>query len=86
MSAVETDTQRDKRTDETKTGPRTLNPIHIGPGRRETPFRLAYYTDALLPVKVGLESYRHDVFNMETNERGLQANTDLFEEDEKRAT
>ncbi|XP_074323458.1 uncharacterized protein LOC141660375 [Apium graveolens] len=47
----------------------------------ETPFRLAYGTDALIPVEVGLESYRTEVFNVKTNEFGLRANLDLFEEE-----
>lgn len=34
----------------------------------ETPFRLAYSTEALLPVEVSLESYKHEVFNIEINE------------------
>lgn len=38
---------------------------------RKTPFRLAYDTNALLPVKVRLYSYRHEVFNVEMNEWGF---------------
>lgn len=47
----------------------------------ETPFKLAFGTDALLPVEVGLDSYRTQVFNVETNEFGLRANVDLLEEE-----
>ncbi|XP_074327166.1 uncharacterized protein LOC141665082 [Apium graveolens] len=43
----------------------------------ETPFRLAYGTEASVPVEVGLESYRTEVYNMETNNFGLRANVDL---------
>ncbi|KAL8120857.1 hypothetical protein AgCh_017871 [Apium graveolens] len=47
----------------------------------ETPFRLAYGTDTLVPVKVGLESYRTEVYNVEINNFGLTANVDLLEEE-----
>lgn len=47
----------------------------------ETPFKLAFGTNAFLPVEVGLESYRTQVFNVETNEFGLRANVDLLEEE-----
>ncbi|XP_074347791.1 uncharacterized protein LOC141686647 [Apium graveolens] len=47
---------------------------------RETPFRLAYGTEALVPVEVGLESYRTEVYNVQTNTFGLRANVDLLEE------
>ncbi|XP_074358192.1 uncharacterized protein LOC141697608 [Apium graveolens] len=47
----------------------------------ETPFRLAYRTDALIPVKVGLESYRTEVYNVKINNFGLRANVDLLEEE-----
>ncbi|XP_074346703.1 uncharacterized protein LOC141685508 [Apium graveolens] len=46
----------------------------------ETPFRLAYEIDALVPVEVGLESYRTAVYNVEINNFGLRANADLLEE------
>jgi hypothetical protein len=52
----------------------------------ETPFRLAFGTDALLPVEIGLESYRTQVFNIETNELGLRANVDFLEEEREAAS
>ncbi|XP_074322724.1 uncharacterized protein LOC141659695 [Apium graveolens] len=42
---------------------------------------MAYGTEALVPVEVGLESYRTKVYNMETNSFGLRANVDLLEEE-----
>ncbi|XP_074346835.1 uncharacterized protein LOC141685641 [Apium graveolens] len=47
----------------------------------ETLFWLAYGTDALVPVEVGLESYRTEVYNVEINNFGLRANVDLLEEE-----
>nr|XP_017250755.1 PREDICTED: uncharacterized protein LOC108221384 [Daucus carota subsp. sativus] len=51
----------------------------------ETPFRLAYGTDSLVSVEVGLESYRTRVFNPDTNEYGLRGNLDLLEEEREAA-
>ncbi|XP_074378503.1 uncharacterized protein LOC141720048 [Apium graveolens] len=46
----------------------------------KTPFRMTYRTEALVPVEVGLESYRTEVYNMETNSFGLRENMDLLED------
>ncbi|XP_074346601.1 uncharacterized protein LOC141685397 [Apium graveolens] len=46
---------------------------------------MAYGTEALVPVEVGLESYRTEVYNMETNNFGLRANVDLLEEEREAA-
>ncbi|XP_074363998.1 uncharacterized protein LOC141704708 [Apium graveolens] len=51
----------------------------------ETPFRMAYGTEALVPVEVELESYRTEVYNMETNNFRLRANVDLLEEEREAA-
>ncbi|XP_074373637.1 uncharacterized protein LOC141713985 [Apium graveolens] len=51
----------------------------------ETPFRMVYGTEALVPVKIGLESYRTEVYNVETNSFGLRANVDLLEEEREAA-
>ncbi|XP_017228331.1 uncharacterized protein LOC108203718 [Daucus carota subsp. sativus] len=51
----------------------------------ETPFRLAYGTDSLVPVEIGLESYRTQVFDPKTNEFGLRGNLDLLEEEREAA-
>lgn len=50
---------------------------------RETLFSLAYGTNALLPLEVGLDSYKHEVFNVKMNEWGIHANLNLFEEEIK---
>ncbi|XP_074352153.1 uncharacterized protein LOC141691319 [Apium graveolens] len=42
---------------------------------------MAYGTEALVPVEVGLESYRTETYNAETNSFGLKANVDLLEEE-----
>ncbi|XP_074324726.1 uncharacterized protein LOC141661588 [Apium graveolens] len=44
---------------------------------------MAYGTYALVPVEVGLESYRTEVYNVEVNNFGLRANLDLIEEEMK---
>ena len=49
----------------------------------ETPFRLAYETDAVIPAEVGLTSYRVENYN-EDNEEALCLQLDLV--DEVRAT
>lgn len=51
----------------------------------ETPFKLAYGTDALVLIEVSLESYRTEVFNLGRNEFGLQSNVDLLEEEREGA-
>ncbi|XP_074347595.1 uncharacterized protein LOC141686459 [Apium graveolens] len=42
---------------------------------------MAYGTEALVPVEVGLESYRIETYNVVTNSFGLKANVDLLEEE-----
>ncbi|XP_074343031.1 uncharacterized protein LOC141680814 [Apium graveolens] len=49
----------------------------------ETPFRLAYGTDVLLPFEVGLKSYRSEAYNVEINNFGVRANMDFLEEERK---
>ncbi|XP_074322996.1 uncharacterized protein LOC141659951 [Apium graveolens] len=51
----------------------------------ETPFRLAYGTDALLPIEVVLESYRTKKFETERNDICLRANIDLLKEEREAA-
>ncbi|XP_074377347.1 uncharacterized protein LOC141718871 [Apium graveolens] len=46
---------------------------------------MAYGTEALIPVEVGLESYQTEVYSMETNSFGLRANVDLLEEERETA-
>ena len=47
---------------------------------RETPFALAFGTEAVAPVGVGLESPRVKFTNAKLNEETLHLNLDLLEE------
>ena len=46
----------------------------------ETPFRLAYRTDAVIPAEIGLTSYRVDSYSEKTNEEELRLQLDLVDE------
>ena len=50
----------------------------------ETPFRLAYGIDAVIPAEVGLTSYRVENYSVDKNEEALRLQLDLV--DEVRAT
>ena len=50
---------------------------------QETPFALAYVTEAVAPVEVGLKSLRIEFANTEHNEEILRLNLDLIEEKRK---
>ena len=52
---------------------------------QETPFTLAFSTEAVAPVEVGLESPRVKFENTERNEETLHMNFDLLEEKCKQA-
>lgn len=47
---------------------------------RETLFRLAFGTEALIPLEVGLPWLRVEKFNEESNLDDLRANLDLLKE------
>ena len=47
---------------------------------RETPFKLAYGSDAVVPAKVGLTSYRVAHYKEEENEKQLHLSLNLIEE------
>ena len=47
---------------------------------RETLFRLAYGTDAVIPAEIGLTSYQVDSYSEDTNEEGLRLQLDLVDE------
>ncbi|XP_017216818.2 uncharacterized protein LOC108194379 [Daucus carota subsp. sativus] len=51
----------------------------------ETPFRLAYGTEAVLPLEISMGSLRIENFNQQGNEEGLRLNIDLVEEVRDRA-
>ena len=46
----------------------------------ETPFRLTYGTEAVIPVEVGVTSIRREVFNEESNDDHLRINLDYLDE------
>ena len=47
---------------------------------RETPFRLTYGTEAVIPVKVGVASIRQEVLREEDNDDQLRINLDCLDE------
>ncbi|XP_074346833.1 uncharacterized protein LOC141685638 [Apium graveolens] len=55
-----------------KTSPRTST--------GETPFKLAYGTEAMLPIEVGSPSHKTINFEEEANEKGLRTNMELIDE------
>lgn len=46
----------------------------------ETPFKLAYGTEALIPLKIGITSDRVKNFDEVANEEGIRLNLDLLDE------
>ena len=46
----------------------------------ETPFRLTYGTEAVIPVEVGVTSIRWETFNEECNDDELRLNLDYLDE------
>ena len=46
----------------------------------ETPFRLTYGTEAVIPVEVGVTSIRREIFNEECNDDELRLKLDCLEE------
>ena len=46
----------------------------------ETPFRLTYRTEAMIPVEVGVTSTRRTVFSEEGNDENLRFNLDCLDE------
>ena len=49
-------------------------------GTRNTPFNLAFSSDTIIPVEIGINSLKVAHFDLEQNESSLQANLDLLEE------
>ena len=47
---------------------------------RETPFRLAYGSEAIIPAKVGLTSYRVENYDGDKNEEPMHLQLDLIDE------
>ena len=52
---------------------------------RETPFALAFGTEAVAPIEVGLESPKVKFTNAERNEETLRSNLDLLEKKREKA-
>ena len=50
----------------------------------ETPFRLAYGSEAIIPTKVGLTSYYMEKYDKNKNDEAIRLQLDLM--DEVRAT
>ena len=51
----------------------------------ETPFRLTYGTEAVIPVKVGVTSIRREVLCEENNDDQLRNNLDCLDEERDEA-
>ncbi|XP_059428507.1 uncharacterized protein LOC132162267 [Corylus avellana] len=51
----------------------------------ETPFALAYGTEAVIPAEVGSGSFRVDTFNPNFNDEGLKLHLDLLQEKQDQA-
>ncbi|XP_074346517.1 uncharacterized protein LOC141685308 [Apium graveolens] len=62
----------EKRLEESKTTPRT--------GTNETPFKLAYGTEARIPIETGSPSHRVTNFDEISNIEGLNTNLELLDE------
>ena len=50
---------------------------------KETPFKLTFGTEAIIPIEIGLTTLR-TTFHKEENEGQLQLNLDLLDEKKKR--
>ena len=46
----------------------------------ETPFRLTYGTEAIIPVEVGMNSNRQEMFHEDSNDDQLRVNLDCLDE------
>ena len=46
----------------------------------ETPFRLTYGTEVVIPIKVGVNSIRREAFNEDSNNDQLRVNLDYLDE------
>ena len=52
----------------------------------ETPFRLTYGTEAIIPVEVGVTNTRREVFHEESNNDHLRINLDCLDEVREKAS
>ena len=53
---------------------------------RETPFRLTYGTETVIPVEVGITSIRREMFHEENNDDQLRINLDYLGEMREKAS
>ena len=53
---------------------------------RETPFRLTYGIEAVIPVKVGVANIRQETFQKENNDDQLRVNLDCIDEVREKAS
>ena len=53
-------------------------------GTRDTPFNLAFRSDAIILVKIGINSLRVSHFDAEQNDANLRANLNLLEKNKRR--
>ena len=53
---------------------------------RETPFKLTYGTEAVIPVKVGVTSMRQEAFHEGNNDDQLRVNLDCLDKFKDRAS
>ena len=52
----------------------------------ETPFRLTYGTETVIPVEVGITSIGREMFHEENNDDQLRVNLDCLDEVRERAS
>ena len=52
----------------------------------ETPFRLTYGTEAIIPVKVEITSIKREMFHKESNNNQLRINLDCLDEVKEKAS
>ena len=55
------------------------NPNNSAFRTRDTPFNLAFGSDVIIPVEIGINSLRIAHYDSEQNEANLRANQDLLE-------
>ena len=60
---------------------RTIARISTG----ETPFKLTYGSEAMIPVEVGITSIRRETYHKESNDDQLKVNLDCLDEVRDRA-
>ena len=60
--------------------------ITVHSGTRDTPFNLAFGSDVVIPVEIGINSLWVAHFDLEQNESNLRANLDLLEEIKEEAS